>query len=90
MLKKHPNSKVMAPPKLDQFVLDVAPKKVDKMRDAALSKIQGSLLYAVNPLTNLWAGLIKQGLAEDPEALIPVPEVLDIIQRSVVLDCWKH
>ena len=87
MLKKHPkpNSKVMAPPKLDQFVSDFAPKKVDKARDASLSKIQGSLLYAVNPLTNLWAGLIEQGLADDPEALVPVPEVLDVIQRSIVL-----
>ena len=87
MLKRHPkpNSKVMVPPKLDQFVSDFAPKKVDKARDAALSKIQGSLLYAVNPLTNMWAGLIEQGLVDDPEALIPVPDVLDIIQRSIVL-----
>ena len=87
MLKGHPkpNSKVMVPPKLDQFVSDFAPKKVDKARDAALSRIQGSLLYAVNPLTNMWAGLIEQGLVEDPEGLIPIPDVLDIIQRSIVL-----
>ena len=87
MLKRHPkpNCKVMAPPKLDQFVSDFAPKKVDKARDAALSKIQGSLLYAVNPLTSMWAGLIEQGLVEEPEALIPVPDVLDVIQRSIVL-----
>jgi hypothetical protein len=87
MLKRHPkpNAKVMTQPKLDQFVSDFAPKKVDKARDAAMSRIQGSLLYAVNPLTNLWAELIKQGMADDPEALILVPEVLDIIQRSIVL-----
>ena len=91
MLKRHPkpNSKVMTPPKLDQFVSDFVPKKVDKARDAALSKIQGSLLYAVNPLTNLWAGLIEQGIADDPEALFPAlvtaPELLDVIQRSIVL-----
>ena len=87
MLKRHPkpNAKVMTPPKLDQFVSDFAPKKVDKAKDAALSRIQGSLLYAANPLTNLWAELTEQGMADDPEALIPVPEVLDIIQRSLVL-----
>ena len=87
MLKKHPkpNTKVMVPPKLDQFVCDFAPKKVDKSRDAAMCKIQGSLLYAVNPLANLWSGLIEQGLTMDPEALIPVSDVLDIIQRSIVL-----
>ena len=68
----------MIPPKLDQFVSDFAPKKVDKAR-------QGSLLYAANPLTNLWAELTEQGMADDPEELVPVPEVLDIIQRSLVL-----
>ena len=87
MLKKHPkpNTKVMVPPKLDSFVSEFAPKKVDKAIDVALSKIQGSLLYAVNPLANLWTGLIEQGLADEPQALIPVPDVLDIIQRSIVL-----
>lgn len=87
MLKKHPkpDSKVMVPPKLDQFVSDFAPKKVDKARDASLSKIQGSLLYAVNPLANLWANLIEQDLTEDPQAVIPVSDVLDIIQRTLVL-----
>ena len=87
MLKRHPkpNAKVMTPSKLDQFVSDFAPKKVDKARDVALSRIQGSLLYAANPLTNLWAELMEQGMADDPEALVPVPEVLDIIQRSLVL-----
>ena len=49
MLKKHPkpNSNVMVPPKLDQFVSDFAPKKVDKARDTAMSKIQGSLHYVI-------------------------------------------
>ena len=86
-LKRHPkaNAKVMTSPKLDQFVSDFAPKKVDKARDVALSRMQGSLLYAANPLTNLWAELMEQGMADDPEALVPVPEVLDIIQRSLVL-----
>ena len=52
MLRKHPklDTKVMNPPKLDQFI---APKKVDKARDASLTKIQGALLYPVNPLANL-------------------------------------
>ena len=87
MLRKHPkaDTKVMVPPKLDQFITDFAPKKVDKARDAALTKIQGSLLYAANPLTNLWSNLIQQELVGDQQAVIPVGVVLDSIQRTLVL-----
>ena len=57
MLKKHPkpDSDASAPPKLDGFIPDFAGKKLDKARDAQLAKIQGALLYAANPLTNVWA-----------------------------------
>ena len=73
MLRKHPkpDTKVMNPPKLDQFITEFSPKKVDKARDASLTKIQGALLYAVNPLANLWANLIEQDLDSDPKALYP-------------------
>ena len=55
MLKKHPkpNVKAAMPPKLDQFVSEFAGKKLDKARDAQLAKLQASMLYAANPLTNL-------------------------------------
>ena len=33
----------------------------------------------------MWVELIEQGMAKGPEALIPVTDVLDIIQRSIVL-----
>ena len=84
MLKRHPKPDVEAamPPKL---VADFAGKKLDKARDSQLSKIQGAMLYAANPLTNLWAELIEQGLANDPEAAIHVSDVLETIQRSLVL-----
>ena len=87
MLRKHsnPDTKATAPPKLDQFITDFAPKKVDKARDAALARIQGGLLYAANPLAYLWANLMEQGLEGDSEAVIPVSEVLDILQRTLVL-----
>ena len=87
MLRKHPkpDTKVMVPPKLDQFITDFAPRKVDKARDAALTKIQGNLLYAANPLANLWANLIQQGLDGDQQVVIPVSDVLDVVQRSLVL-----
>ena len=37
------------------------------------------------PLANLWAELVNQKLDGDPGALIPVTDVLDVIQRSIVL-----
>ena len=87
MLKRHPkpDTEVMAPPKLDNFIADFGGRKVDKARDAQLAKIQGALLYAANPLTNLWSELIQQKLSEDTEAAVPVADVMDILQRSLVL-----
>ena len=42
MLRKHPkpDTKVMIPPKLDQFITDFAPRKVDKAGDAVLTKFK--------------------------------------------------
>ena len=87
MLKKHPkpDTEAAAPPKLDSFISDFAGKKLDKARDAQLARIQGAVLYAANPLTCLWSDLVDQGLTQDPKAAILVSDVLDIIQRSLVL-----
>ena len=70
---------------LDSFISDFAGKKLDKGRDAQLTKIQETMLYATNPLTNLWAELIDQGLTQDSQAAIFVSDVLEIIQRTLVL-----
>lgn len=87
MLKRHPKPDIEAaiPPKLDSFIADFAGKKLDKARDSQLTKIQGAMLYVASPLTNLWAELIEQGLTNDPEAAIHVSDVLEIIQRALVL-----
>ena len=87
MLKKHPKANVKAaqPPKLDQFVSEFAGKKLDKARDAQLARVQGSVLYVSNPLTNLWADLIDKGLTQNPEGVVSVAVVMETIQRSLVL-----
>ena len=87
MLRKHPkpDTAAVAPPRLDSFISDFAGKKLDKGRDAQLAKIQGTMLYAANPLTNLWAELIDQGLTQDSQAAIFVSDVSEIIQRTLVL-----
>lgn len=87
MLKRHPkpNTKAALPPKLDQFLIDYAGKKLDKAKDAQLLRIQSSVLYVANPLANLWTDLLEQDLIGDPQAAIPVDDVLDFIQRALVL-----
>ena len=88
MLKRHPKPDIEAamPPKLDKFVADFAGKKLDEARDSQLAKIQGAMVYAACPLTNLWAELIEQGLANNPETAIEVTDILDIVQRTLVLE----
>jgi hypothetical protein len=87
MLKKHPkpNVKAAKPPKLDQFVVDFAGKKLDKARDAQLCRIQTNVLYVANPLTCLWSQLIDQGLSHREDATVGVSDVIDTIQRTLVL-----
>ena len=87
MLKRHskPDVEAAVPPRLDGFIADFAGKKLDKARDAQLAKIQGAMLYAASPLTNLWAELIEQDLANDPEAAIHVLDILETIQKFLVL-----
>ena len=87
MLKKHPKPDVEAvvSPRLDSFVVDFAGKKLDKAKDAQLARIQGTMLYAVNPITCLWADLVEQGLTHNPKDAIYVPDLLEVLQRALVL-----
>ena len=63
-------------------MMDFAGKRLDKARDTQVIKIQTSLLYAANPLAKLWSEVVEQGL---DQALIPIADVLDTIQRALVL-----
>ena len=63
-------------------MVDFAGKKLDK---AQLYRIQTSVLYVANPLTCLWSKLIDQGLTHQQDATIGVSEVIETIQRTLVL-----
>ena len=43
------------------------------------------MLKVCGPITCMWSDLIEQNLLEDPDATISIHEVLEIIQRSLVL-----
>jgi len=53
--------------------------------DGELIKVQSALLKTCGPIACLWSELIENGLLEDPDASINVLDVLDIMQRSIVL-----
>ena len=73
MLKKYPkpDTDASAPPKLDGFISE------DSWCPASQNPRSS--------FTSLWADLIDQGLTHDPSDAIHVTDVLEVIQRSLVL-----
>ena len=86
MHKSHPvpRTTVMKPPVVDQFVKDYLKTRFPK-QDSELVKLQSAMLKACGLMTCMWSDLIEQKLLDDPDATISVRDVLDIIQRSLVL-----
>ena len=54
-------------------------------QDSELVKLQSVMLKVCGPMTCMWSDLTEQNLLEDPDATINVHDMLDIIQRSLVL-----
>ena len=87
MHKAHPVPKTMVTraPKVDHYATNHLKSRFPKGEDAELSKIQTALLRVCGPMTCLWAELIDNDLLSNPEATVNVHDVLNIIQRSLVL-----
>ena len=87
MHKTHPvpHTPVMKVPKVDRFMLDHLKQNYPKSRDAELGTIQSALLSATGPLTCLWADIIDSELHTNEEGVVNVHDVLDIVQRTLVL-----
>ena len=87
MHKTHPvpHTPVMKVPKIDRFMLDHLKQNYPKLRDAELGTIQSALLSATGPLTCLWADIIDSELHTNEEGVVNVHDVLDIMQRTLVL-----
>ena len=68
-------------PKLDESVESWIWQKYPKLADGRLSLIQQALHASAGPLTCTWASLLD---ADSGEA-VPVEDVLNIIQRTIVL-----
>ena len=86
MHKAHPVPRTFAAklPVVDKFVKDYFKSRYPK-QDGELVKLQSVMLKVCGPMACMWSDLIEQNLLEDPDATISVHDVLEIIQRSLVL-----
>lgn len=88
MHKTHPVPKTPAtakPPQVDKFIKDHLAARFPSREDGELSRVQSALLKTSGPIACLWSELIENGMLEDPNASVNVLDVLDIMQRTIVL-----
>ena len=80
MHKAHPVPRIFGAklPVADKFVKDYLKPHYPKQH-GELAKLQSAMLKVCGPMTCMWCDLIKQNLLEDPDAIISVQEVLEII-----------
>lgn len=86
MRKKHPHPDTLVVPKMDKWVHHQRTKSdpKDAHFDKILTQLQHGLLAATGPLTSMWADL-EGSSTRSPNQMVPVNQVLDMIQRSLVL-----
>ena len=87
MNKAHPvpHTSVMNVPKVDGFVMDHLKQRFPRLRDFELGTIQSALLKCVGPLSCLWSELLDNNLLDEEEATINVHDVLEVVQRTLML-----
>ena len=87
MHKEHPvpNTPATKAPKVDGFVTDYLKAAFPKSDDGELIKVQSALLKVCGPMACMWAELIDNNLLSDADATVNVHDVLNIIQRTIVL-----
>ena len=85
--KEHPvpNTPATKAPKVDGFVTDYLKAAFPKSDDGELIKVQSVLLKVCGTMACKWAELIDNNLLSDADATVNVHDVLNIIQRTIVL-----
>ena len=66
-------------------MMDHLKHRYPKSRDAELGTIQSALLFVAGPLTCLWSDLLDNNLLADEAAVISTQDVLNVVQRTLVL-----
>ena len=87
--KEHPIPSTVTTkvPKVDGFVTDYLKVTFTRSDSAELKvqKVHFALLKVCGPMTCIWAELFDNNLLSDPNAIVNVYNVLNIIQRTIVL-----
>ena len=87
LIKDHPKPDLPAckVPAVDKFMKEFLGKRFPKEKDGELAKIQAAALLPICPLAFAWNSLLDSGAGEDPEMLVPVTDVISMIQRTICL-----
>ena len=87
MHKMHPvpRTPVIKVIKVDRYIMDHLRQWFPKSHDGELGTVPAALLSAAGPLTCLWSDLLDNNLLADELVVINVHDMLNIIQRTLVL-----
>ena len=87
MHKQHPlpNTPVTKVLKVDGFVTDYLKATFPKSNDGELIKVHSSLLKVCGPMACMRAEPIDSNLLNDADASVNVHDILNIMQRTIVL-----
>ena len=80
-----PSSPATKTPKVDGFVTDYLKATFPRNDDAELMKVQSTLLKMCGPMACMRAELIENNLLSDPNTSVNKHDVLNTIQRTIVL-----
>ena len=85
--KEHrvPSTPATKAPKVDRFATDYLKATFPRSNDVELMKVQSALLKVCGPMVCMWPELIDNNLLSDPNASVNVHNILNIIQRTIVL-----
>ena len=87
LIKDHPrpDSPSCKVPAVDKYIKEFLGKRFPKEEDGELAKIQAAALLPVCPLASGWNSLLESGANEDPDMLVPVADVITMIQQTICL-----
>ena len=72
-------------PAVDKFMKEFLDKRFPKEEDGELAKIQAATLLPICPLAFPWNSFLESGADKDPDMLVPVADVISMIQRTICL-----
>ena len=86
LIKDHPkpDSPSCKVPAVDKFMKEFLDKRFPK-EDGELAKIQAATLLPICSLAFVWNSLLESGADKDSDMLVPVTDVISMIQRTICL-----